>query len=175
MTLPDGEVRRLEPGTASSILKGVMEEWAPSRLADPVVLTISEPGDKVYTADGARLATLGVTIDVSNLLPDATIVDIGTTPPEFWIVEVAASDGVIDEDRRDQLLDWAEEHRIPPESCRFLTAFFSRNEPIAKRRLKDLAAGSFAWYVSEPGRELAWYEIPGRDVGEAPSNVVPLR
>src|SRR5947199_38084 len=40
--LPDGEIRSLEPGEASVILKGVIEAWAPARLADPVVLTISE-------------------------------------------------------------------------------------------------------------------------------------
>jgi hypothetical protein len=25
--------------------------------------------------------------------------------------------------------------------------------------LKDLAVGTFAWYASEPTRELAWYDI----------------
>jgi hypothetical protein len=157
--LPDGNTRLLEPGDASRILRGVLGSWAPARLRDPVVLTISEPGEKVLLADGARLRALGLTIDPQSLLPDAVIVDIGETPPTFWIVEVAASDGPITEDRRRRLIRWAEDQRIPADSCRFLSAFLDRNDDVARRRLKDLAVGTFAWYASEPARELAWYDI----------------
>jgi len=87
------------------------------------------------------------------------IVDIGETPPTFWIVEAVATDGPVTEDRRRQLIRWAEDQRIPPSSCRFLSAFLDRNADAARRRLKDIAAGTFAWYASEPTCELAWYEI----------------
>ncbi len=159
VTLPDGTVRHLEPGEASVILKGVIERWAPARLSDPVVLTISEPGDKVYTADSAVLQSLGIAIDPTTLLPDAVLVDVALTPPDFWIVEAVASDGPIDEDRKRSLLRWAVEQRISEGACRFLTAFGSRNAGPAKRRLKDLAVGTYAWYADEPTRELHWYEI----------------
>jgi hypothetical protein len=157
--LPDGAVRQLEPGEASVILKGVIEQWAPVRLKDPVVLTISEPGDKIFTADSATIQRLGLSIDQSTLLPDALIVDIYPNPPIFWIVEAVATDGPIDEDRKRALLEWAREQRIPEGACEFLTAFGSRNAAPAKRRLKDLAAGTFAWYADEPTRELSWYEL----------------
>jgi len=130
------------------------------RLKKPVVLTISEPGDKVYLADSAMLAAVGITLNVSTLLPDALIVHVGTTPPAFWIVEAVATDGPIDEDRRQAFLRWAKDQHIPPGSCRFLSAFRSRNSDSARRRLKDLAVGTYAWYEDEPGHELAWYEIP---------------
>jgi hypothetical protein len=65
----------------------------------------------------------------------------------------------VTEDRRRQLLGWAEEQCIPADSCRFLSAFLDRNHLAAKRRLKDLAVGSFAWYASEPNLELAWYDM----------------
>jgi hypothetical protein len=161
--LPNGEVRTLEPGHASLILKGVVEQWAPARLADPVVLSISEPGDKVYVADASRLRALGLTMDASSVLPDAVIVDIGADPPEFWMIEAVASDGPVDEDRRQALLRWAEAQRIDPSLCRFLSAFASRSSPSARKRLKDLAAGTFAWYADEPGNELAWSDIEGWD------------
>jgi hypothetical protein len=157
--LPDGTLRQLEPGDASSILKGVIEQWAPSRLRDPVVLTVSEPGDKLYVADAALIDRLDLVIDTGTLLPDAVVVDIGVAPPQFWIIEVVATDGPIDEKRKRALLDWATTQRIPEDACRFLTAFGSRNAAPARRRLKDLAAGTFAWYADEPGCELAWYEI----------------
>jgi hypothetical protein len=100
VTLPDGETRSLEPGEASVVLKGVIEVWARRRLRDGVVLTISEPGDKVYMADRDVPRRLGVAIDATTLLPDAVLVDIGVDPPTFWVVEVVATDGPIDEGRK---------------------------------------------------------------------------
>lgn len=155
--------RTLGAGESSRILKGVVERWAPARLADPVVLTISEPGAKLLVADERSLRSLGLTLDPGNLLPDALLVDIGAAPAEFWIVEAVASAGPIDERRRERLLAWAAEHRIPPQRCRFLTAFLDRDSGPAKRHLKDLAAGTFAWFESEPGHELSWHELPGVD------------
>lgn len=160
VTLPGSrQIRLLEPGLASLILKGVLEVWAPARLTEPAVLTISEPGDKVYLADAAQLAALGLRVDANTLLPDAVIVDIAITPPTFWIVEAVATNGPVTEERRAQLIRWAEEQNIPPQSCKFLSAFISRNDQAARRRLKDIAVNTYAWYADEPTRELAWYEI----------------
>jgi BsuBI/PstI restriction endonuclease domain/BsuBI/PstI restriction endonuclease HTH domain len=173
--LPTGERRELEPGPASLIIKGIVEVWAPMRLADPVVVTISEPGKKIYTADGERLAGLGIEIDQTALLPDAVLADLGGGTTTFWIVEAVASDGPITEDRKRSLEAWALEQRIPVETCRFLSAFISRNDQAARRRLKDLAAGTFAWYADEPTFELAWYELDGGESDSDHANVVPLR
>jgi BsuBI/PstI restriction endonuclease domain len=98
--LPSGERRILESGEASLILKGVLELWARARLIDPVVLTVSEPGDKIYLADAATLSGLGLSINLSTLLPDVLMVDIGERPPTFWIIEAVASDGPVTEGRR---------------------------------------------------------------------------
>jgi hypothetical protein len=76
-------------------------------------------------------------------------------------VEAVASDGPISESRRRRLLAWATEHRIPADRCQFLTAFLDRDSSPARRRLKDLAVGTYAWFEAEPTRELAWYEMPG--------------
>lgn len=157
--LPGGETRALEPGQASVILKGVVEQWAPARLGEPVVLTISEPGRKLRVADHETLVAVGLSIDVSLLLCDALIVDLATRPVTFWMVEAVASDGPIDDDRKRDFLRWAEDHRIPASACRFLTAFTSRHSAAARRRLKDLAVDTYAWYADEPDRELSWSTI----------------
>jgi len=156
VALPDGTVRQLEAGTASLILQGVVEQWAPARMRDPVVLTISEPGDKVYLADGQMLSHLGIAIQVSDLLPDALLVDIGLSPVEFWVVEAVASDGPVTPERKADLLNWAESQGIAPASVRFLSAFVSRGHPAARKRLRDLAPGTHAWFLDEPDHELAW-------------------
>jgi len=159
VNLPGGKVRTLEPGAASLILKGVVEQWAPARLGDPVVLTISEPGKKLVVADNETPLAAGLNINASLLLCDALLVDLATKPVTFWIVEAVASDGPIDEDRKRQFLRWAEDNRIPAAACRFLTAFSSRHSASSRRRLKDLAVGTYAWYADEPHHELAWYEV----------------
>lgn len=157
--LPGGGSRSLEPGQASLILKGVIEEWAPRRLRDPVVVTISEPGDKIFTGDAGTLRRLGIRIDLSRVLPDAVIADLGEDPVAFWVIEAVATNGPITDQRRAKLLAWAEEQGIRAAECCFLSAFISRTDAAARRRLKDLASGSFAWYADEPEHELAWYEL----------------
>lgn len=159
LTLPDGRVRELTPGDASAIIVGVVEQWAPRRLTDPVVLSISEPGNKLYLADGAVLASLGMSLNVSQALPDAVLADVGANPVEFWLIEAVATDGPVNEVRKVELTRWAAGNGIAAGRLRFLSAFTSRHAPPAKKRLKDLASGSFAWFLDEPGHELAWYEL----------------
>lgn len=158
VTLPDGTVRSLESGKSSEILKGVIEKWAITKLGDPVVLAISEPGEKVFIGDRHTLESLGLVIDKANLLPDALIADL-TDGVTFWIIEAVASDGPITEQRKRMLEQWARGQRIDPQQLRYLTAFLSRNAAPAKRRLKDLAAGTFAWYLDEPMMELQWVPL----------------
>lgn len=169
---PDGHVRFLAPGDASLIIKGVIEQWVPKRLHDPVVLTISEPGNKYFVGDKVIMESLGLQIDVNRLLPDALVVDIGTKPPVFWVVEAVATDGPVSESRKAKLIEWVKEQNIRPESCRFLSAFISRNSPPARNNLKDLAIGTYAWYADEPTRELEWHEIPPLPKGS--SNVIAI-
>jgi len=159
VTLPDGTERPLEPGVSSQILKGVIEQWAPVRLGQPIVLVISEPGAKLLVTDQLILTQLGITLDVSNLLPDALLADLATEPVTFWVIEAVATDGAITEQRKRELEQWAPAQRIRVDSLRFLTAFVSRNQPAAKRRLKDLAVGTYAWFSDEPQQELAWYAL----------------
>lgn len=152
--------RQLEPGLASAILKSVIEEWAPRRLGTPFVITVSEPGDKLFVGDAQLLKRVGVSIDVSGALPDALIADIATDPVTFWIIEAAATDGVVSEGRKEQLLEWAEGQGISRSACEFLTAFQSRGASVAKRRLKDIASQTWAYFADEPDHELAWYQLP---------------
>jgi hypothetical protein len=163
VTLPSGAVRLLETGHASLILKGVVEEWAPRKLHTPLVLAISEPGDKQAYVDEQRMKTLGLTISVTKLLPDALLFD-GGPDGRFWVVEAVYTDGAITKERKAQLTAWAADQGIPAHQLAFLTAFESRNAGPAKRRLKDLAEGTFAWFRDEPGYELSWDLIDSNGV-----------
>lgn len=154
-----GTQRSLEAGPSSEIVRAVLEDWAPRRLRDPDVLALSQPGDKV--PDRSRLARLGVTLDEGNLLPDVLLVDIDGDDglPHFWIVEIVATSGPINERRKQQLLQWAEDQHLPVERCHFLTAFDSRSGDAVRRFLKELAVGTYVFFADEPDRELFWYEL----------------
>lgn len=171
VVLPDGDTRLLSPGESSLLLKGVIEVWAPQRLVDPAILTISEPGQKKAFVDERRLAAVGININVSDLLPDALIVDMGKNPAEYWVIEAVATGGPVDERRKKNFRDWATAQRIRPNQLRFLNAFLSRNDSAAKRHLMDLAVGTYAWYLDEPSLELAWNTIEST----IPNNVVQLK
>ncbi|MCA4135493.1 BsuBI/PstI family type II restriction endonuclease [Arthrobacter sp. M4] len=168
--MPDGTTRDLAPGKSSEIIQGVIQGWAIVRLKEPAVLAISEPGDKFHKADAAIFAAAGISIDVSDLLPDILIVDLGTTPMDVWVVEVVATDGPIHERRKRKLMEWAAQQGLPPENLRYLTAFLSRNHSAAKRLMPSLAAGTHAWFLDEPEMELSWAEI----ASTIPDNVVQL-
>lgn len=170
VVLPDGDTRQLSPGESSLLLKGVIEVWAVHRLLQPAILTISEPGDKKAFVDERRLAAAGININVSDLLPDALIVDMGKTPAEFWVIEAVATGGPVDERRKENFVAWATTQRIKPKQLRFLNAFLSRNHGAAKRHLMDLAVDTYAWYLDEPTRELAWNTIESF----VPDNVIAL-
>jgi len=154
-----GIARKLSTGLASAIIKGVIEEWAPRRMDRPYVIAISEPGNKLFAPDQQILADAGISINVSELLPDLLMVDLSSGSRKFWIVEAVATDGVIDEARKEMLTEWAQDQKIPSDQCQFLSAFASRNSAPGRKRLKDLAAGTYAWYLDEPTHELAWYQV----------------
>ena len=90
--------------------------------------------------------------------------DAGAKPPTFWIIEAVASDGEINEDRKADLLEWAQDQYIDPSHCQFLSAFTSRNSREARKRLKDIAVGTYCWFLDEPERELAWNELPEKSL-----------
>lgn len=160
VSLPDGTTRHLAPGKSSVLLQGAIEGWAALRLREPAVLTISEPGDKVFVADGALLESAGISIDVSKLLPDALLVEMATEPLQFWVVEAVATSGPVNERRKLKFLEWAETQDIDRAQLNFLSVFFSRHNAIAKKYLPELASGTYAWFLNEPDQELFWGEIP---------------
>jgi len=169
--LPDGRSHRLAPGLASLLLRGVVEAWAPARLREPVVLMISEPGAKMPLTEAAELDTLGIRVDVSDLLPDALLADVGVYPVRFWVVEAVATDGPVTEERRQDLIEWAGRQNLDPTHLEFLSVFPSRADPTIRRRLKDLGYNTHAWFLDEPDYELVWRELPTHHL----ASVTPIR
>ncbi|MGW3179469.1 BsuBI/PstI family type II restriction endonuclease [Kitasatospora sp. NPDC001119] len=156
--MPGAGTRDLLKGKSNEILKGVIESFTKRYLSEPSVLFISQSGKKVDIADAEVLAQLGMEIDPKILLPDCVIADTDPARGEFWFVEVVATDGPVHDKRKADILAWAAEVGLPPEKCRFLTAFESRTGSEAKKCLPRLASGSFAWFANEEKGLLEWNE-----------------
>jgi hypothetical protein len=117
---------------------------------------VSQSKRKIDVADDELLNDLGLTIQASELLPDALLFDAG--PGRFWFVEAVATDGEIHESRRRELVRWAGDHEISSDQCGFITGFLSRTHDAFRRRASRLAWGTYAWFLDEPERILGFHE-----------------
>lgn len=143
-----GGLRKVEPGPSSLIVQGVIEQLAPQIMDSPHVLAISESRTHVDVTDEELLESLSITIDHQRLLPDVLLFDVTTR--KFCFVEAVATDGPIDEPRREALTGWAEDQGISSNSCRFITAFLSRTHDAFRRLVAHLAWNSEVWFLDEP-------------------------
>jgi hypothetical protein len=161
VTFPNGETRRMKPGPSSEITKAVVEVFAPTFLADPAVLFLSESGNKVVTRDDELARSIGLAIQADRNLPDTILVDLGPTHPLLVFVEVVATDGPISERRKEALEALVAETGFPAEHVAFVTAFLDRSAGPFKKTVDSLAWGSYAWFAAEPERLVVFSQAPG--------------
>lgn len=154
VTFPNGEIRSLAPGQSSVIAKAVIEVFSPRFLKHPTVLWLSESGNKVVARDEALASTLGLKIDATKALPDIILVDLGIDDHGadmlVIFVEVVASDGPINRERKTALTAMALEAGFDKRHLAFLTAYSDRSAQPFRKSISELAWGSYAWFVSEP-------------------------
>jgi hypothetical protein len=159
---PDGTVAKLSPGPSSIISKAVVEQFASSFLTAPALLWLSESGAKVRYQDQKTAKALGLDIDQSKVLPDIILANVGDTGEDTHLVfvEVVASDGPMNQARRDALLQYIMQSGFPDSQCLFGTAFEDRADSAFKKCLPELAWGTFAWFRSEPDCLVWLYDEP---------------
>ena len=161
VTFPNGETRRMKPGPSSEITKAVVEVFAPTFLADPAVLFLSESGNKVVARDDELARSIGLAIQADRNLPDTILVDLGPTHPLLVFVEVVATDGPISERRKEALEALVAETGFPAEHVAFVTAFLDRSAGPFKKTVDSLAWGSYAWFAAEPERLVVFSQATG--------------
>jgi hypothetical protein len=158
--LPSGTMRQLAPGPSSVISKAVVEVFAPGFLYQPVVLLLSESGDKIVAQDERWISSMGLKIDRAKLLPDIILFDLEPGRELLVFVEVVATDGPISESRREALLEIAEGAHISPERIAFVTAYRDRGEQAFKKTFGALAWNTLIWFVAEPDHVVILREKP---------------
>jgi hypothetical protein len=140
----------MAPGPSSELSRHVVEVFAPRFLRDPAVIFLSESRDKVVERDEALAKKIGLNILASENLPDIILADLGLSQPELVFIEVVASDGPINENRKKALLNLTVAAGFPAKQVRFVTAYFSRSDAPFKKTVDAIAWESFAWFAAEP-------------------------
>ena len=157
---PNDETQRMKPGPSTQITKAVIEAFAPRFLANPAVLFVSESGNKVVARHDDLARSIGLNIEADKNLPDIILVDLGATHPLLVFVEVVATDGPINDRRKEALLSLVEKADFPTEHVTFVTAFLDRSDGAFKRAVDRLAWGSYVWFASEPENLLVLADGP---------------
>lgn len=160
VTFPNGETRTMAPGVSTNIAKSVIEVFAPRFLAKPGVVFVSESGNKIVARDDELAKAIGLKIISNKNLPDIILVDLGPTHPLLVFVEVVATDGPVNELRKQSLSVIAVEAGFAAENTAFVTAYLDRSVPVFRRTVASLAWGSYAWFAAEPERLLLLSEKP---------------
>jgi len=150
VNFPNGETRQLGAGPSSVIARSVVEVFAPTFLGQPVVLWLSESGNKVIARDDKLAAAIGLQIEADKNLPDMILADLEPTEPILVFVEIVATDGAITSRRKDALLALTDAAGFSRAQVAFVTAYLDRNSAGFKKTVSALAWGSFAWFASEP-------------------------
>ncbi|PYE48779.1 restriction endonuclease [Paenibacillus barcinonensis] len=156
--LPNGEVRKLSPGPSSDIAKAVVEKMAKVFLKEPAVLLISESAKKIVVNDDRICAAIGFHIDVTKVLPDIIMVDLGRREPLIVFVECVATDGPISDRRKLELISIAEEAGYSGKDYTFVTAFRDRTDGVSKKLTPSIAWDTFVWYATEPNSIIYMHE-----------------
>lgn len=155
VTFPNKETRPLAPGPSSVISKAVVEIFAPTFLAEPAVLWLSESGNKVVLRDDRIATRLGLNIEADKNLPDLILADLGGGEARLLFVEVVATDGAMTERRRTAMLQLTRVAGFADDQIGFLTAYKDRESTGFRKTVSQLAWGSCAWFMSEPRQIMA--------------------
>jgi hypothetical protein len=156
VTFPNGEARLMRPGPSTLITKAVIEEFAKAFLKEPGVILVSESGDKIVARDDGLARSLGLHLDYSKNLPDIILADIATEAPKVVFVEVVATDGPVNEQRKQALLRVAEDARFETRHIYFVSAFADRSASTFRKLAAEIAWGTFVWFMSEPDKLVAF-------------------
>ncbi len=150
INLPNGETRKMANGPSSVLTKAVVEEFTKNFMKDPAVVLISESSQKLLMKDDELCQAIGFHVDVGTVLPDLILVELGIQTPKIVFVECVASDGPINDRRKQELLDLIHQAGYEEDDCAFVTVFRDRSDTVSRRLVPSIAWGTFIWHVSEP-------------------------
>lgn len=147
--MPDGTRMRVSAGPSSPILQAMVEAFAPRWLRKPVVLWISASDRKAHPQFVQLAASIGLSFDAGNELPDLILADLAD-PVRFLFCEIVATDGPVTAQRKAALTDIARRSGIDTEQLHFVTAFQDREAAAFRKTFSRIAPDSDIWFSTEP-------------------------
>lgn len=162
INLPNGETRKMASGPSSVLTKAVVEEFTENFMKNPAVVLISESSQKLLMKDDELCQAIGFHVDVGTVLPDLILVELGTQTPKIVFVECVASDGPINDRRKQELLDFADQAGYKAEDCALVTVFRDRSDAVSRKLAPSIAWGTFVWHVSEPHNIMYLHSANGK-------------
>ncbi len=150
--LPNGETRKLAAGPSSELAKAVVEQFTKYFMKEPAVLLMSESARKLLMKDDEICRAIGFSVDVTSVLPDLILADLGEEHPIIVFIECVASDGPVNDRRKQELNDMAKDANFKESDCAYVTVFRDRTEPVSRKLVPSVAWGTFIWYASEPDK-----------------------
>lgn len=162
---PQGGSTVLPPGESPLITKAVVEEFSKRFLAKPAVVWISDSAVKKFSDDTLN-QVLKIKLDVASLLPDVVLVDLGKPSIKLVFIEIVSSDGPVTEQRKASILGLlaASPMGYTPKDALFVTAYRDRGAKPVPKAIRELAWGSFAWFMSEPDNLVQLHDGPPRQL-----------
>jgi hypothetical protein len=138
-----GKQVTLSPGKHSELIRAVIEDFGPRFAPGSVLIYAGDTGDKWGYFDAARLARLGVEVDLHGKMPDVALYD--TERNWLLLVECVTSHGPMDGKRHAEL---AGLFAGSSAGLIYVTAF--PNRAVMKRYLGEIAWETEVWVADAP-------------------------
>jgi BsuBI/PstI restriction endonuclease C-terminus. len=148
--LPNGETRKLASGPSSELAKAVVEEFTKNFMKEPAVVLMSESAKKLLLKDDELCRAIGFNVNVSTVLPDLILAELGEEKPIIVFVECVATDGPINDRRKQELIELAKLANYKETDCAYVTVFKDRADRESRKLVPSIAWNTFIWYASEP-------------------------
>lgn len=133
----------LSPGEHSTLIKAIIEEFAPRFVLGGVLIYAGDTGEKWGYFDKAKLAKLGVSVDSHGKMPDVVLY----YPERDWLllVESVTSHGPVDSKRHEELAHLFADATL---GLVYVTAFPNRS--TMARYLSEIAWETEVWVADAP-------------------------
>ena len=146
------ETSQLVESAHSRLIRASHEVYAPRFLDGYQVLYIDDgDGDRTTDEQRALLATAGLTIDLSDSMPDVLLWNPDTDM--LWVIEAVTSDGEVDTHKKNSLIDFANRHGKA--GIGFTTTYPTWKKAAERQsQLKNLADDTYMWIQEDASRNI---------------------
>lgn len=101
--MPDGAVIELSAGGQNTLIRAIVEQFAPRFVRSPKVLLLGDAANKEIISDEFTMKKLGIVLPERGKAPDVLIHD--TQRDWLIIIEAVTSHGPVDQKRKNELTD----------------------------------------------------------------------